>query len=268
MAGETTYLDVLLASEDLTSLISNYYLVQQLAQADNELLTSIENQEKTMQEAKTKFENEKNEVNTAKTEIDNKNNALKASKQEKQTKVDNLNSDQKKIQKEIDDMEAELQKIYDSGSRTDGDVYSGQLRWPLTGYGKDWITSPFGYRWHPIWGTYIGHKGVDIGGDYGATIVASEDGVVVDTNRGCTHNYGKSWSCGCGGGYGNYVQINHSDGLTTLYAHCQAINVSIGQHVKRGQAIAEMGSTGSSTGAHVHFEVIINGVPKNPMDYV
>ena len=99
MAGETTYLDVLLASEDLTSLISNYYLVQQLAQADNELLTSIENQEKTMQEAKTKFENEKNEVNTAKTEIDNKNNALKASKQEKQTKVDNLNSDQKKIQK-------------------------------------------------------------------------------------------------------------------------------------------------------------------------
>ena len=82
----------------------------------------------------------------AKTEIDNKNNALKASKQEKQTKVDNLNSDQKKIQKEIDDMEAELQKIYDSGSRTDGDVYSGQLRWPLTGYGKDWITSPFGYR--------------------------------------------------------------------------------------------------------------------------
>ncbi len=83
MAGETTYLDVLLASEDLTSLISNYYLVQQLAQADNELLTSIENQEKTMQEAKTKFENEKNEVNTAKTEIDNKNNALKASKQEK-----------------------------------------------------------------------------------------------------------------------------------------------------------------------------------------
>ena len=165
-------------------------------------------------------------------------------------------------------MEAELQKIFDSGSRTDGDVYSGQLRWPLTGYGKDWITSPFGYRWHPIWGTYIGHKGVDIGGDYGATIVAAEDGVVVDTNRGCTHNYGKSWSCGCGGGYGNYVQINHSDGLTTLYAHCQAINVSIGQHVKRGQAIAEMGSTGSSTGAHVHFEVIINGVPKNPMDYV
>lgn len=94
-----------------------------------------------------------------------------------------------------------------------------------------------GYRWHPIWGTYIGHKGVDIGGDYGATIVAAEDGVVVDTNRGCTHNYGKSWSCGCGGGYGNYVQINHSDGLTTLYAHCQAINVSIGQHVKEDKQL-------------------------------
>ena len=74
--------------------------------------------------------------------------------------------------------------------------------------------------------------------------------------------------CGCGGGYGNYVQVNHSNGLTTFYAHCQSVKVSVGQHVKRGQAIAEMGSTGSSTGAHLHFEVIINGVPKNPMNYV
>ena len=172
------------------------------------------------------------------------------------------------IQNEIDTMEAELKKIYESASNTDGEIYSGELRWPVPSYGKDWITSPFGYRWHPIWGTYLGHKGVDIGGNYGTTIVAAEDGVVVDINTGCSHNYGKNYSCGCGGGYGNYVQVNHSNGLTTFYAHCQSVKVSVGQHVKRGQAIAEMGSTGSSTGAHLHFEVIINGVPKNPMNYV
>ncbi len=268
MAGETTYLDVLLASEDLTSLISNYYLVQQLTEADNELLISIENKEKTMQDAKTKLENEKAELDNAKAQVDTKNNELKSSKQAKQTKVNNLNDEQKKIQDEIDAMEEELQKIYAAASVTTGETYSGELRWPLPNYGKDWITSPFGYRWHPIWGTYTGHKGIDIGGNYGTTIVAAEDGVVVDINRGCTHNYGKSWSCGCGGGYGNYVEINHSNGLTTFYAHCQTVNVSVGQHITRGQAIAEMGSTGSSTGAHVHFEVIINGVPKNPMDYV
>ena len=259
MAGETTYLDVLLASEDLTSLISNYYLVQQLAEADNELLTSIENQEKTIKDAKAQLETEKTEVNNAKAEIESKNNALKANKQEKQLKVNKLNDEQKKIQNEIDTMEAELKKIYESASNTDGEIYSGELRWPVPSYGKDWITSPFGYRWHPIWGTYLGHKGVDIGGNYGTTIVAAEDGVVVDINTGCSHNYGKNYSCGCGGGYGNYVQVNHSNGLTTFYAHCQSVKVSVGQHVKRGQAIAEMGSTGSSTGAHLHFEVIING---------
>lgn len=268
MAGETTYLDVLLTSEDLTSLISNYYLVQQLAEADNELLTSIENQEKTIKDAKAQLETEKTEVNNAKAEIESKNNSLKANKQEKQLKVNKLNDEQKKIQNEIDTMEAELKKIYESASNTDGEIYSGELRWPVPSYGKDWITSPFGYRWHPIWGTYLGHKGVDIGGNYGTTIVAAEDGVVVDINTGCSHNYGKNYSCGCGGGYGNYVQVNHSNGLTTFYAHCQSVKVSVGQHVKRGQAIAEMGSTGSSTGAHLHFEVIINGVPKNPMNYV
>ena len=134
--------------------------------------------------------------------------------------------------------------------------------WPVPGYTN--ITSSYGLRNGTM------HNGIDISssGISGKMIVAAKAGKVIEVCTSCTHNYGKNSSCGCGGGYGNYVQINHSDGLTTLYAHCQAINVSIGQHVKRGQAIAEMGSTGSSTGAHVHFEVIINGVPKNPMDYV
>ena len=146
------------------------------------------------QDAKAQLETEKTEVNNAKAEIESKNNSLKANKQEKQLKVNKLNDEQKKIQNEIDTMEAELKKIYESASNTDGEIYSGELKWPVPSYGKDWITSPFGYRWHPIWGTYLGHKGVDIGGNYGTTIVAAEDGVVVDINTGCSHNYGKNYS--------------------------------------------------------------------------
>lgn len=269
MAGETTYLDVLLTSDDLTNLISNYYLMQKLAEADNDLLVSIETEEKQIEEIKNKLVKEKEEVNSAKSELDEKNNQLKTQKSNKQSKVDSLDANEKKLQDEIEAMEAELEKIYSQSAYVpEGETYSGELRWPVPSYGKDWITSYFGWRIHPIYGVYLGHKGLDIGGDYGTTIVAAEDGVVVDTNRSCTHNYGKSYSCGCGGGYGNYVEINHSNGLTTLYGHCQAIYVSIGESVTRGQAIAEMGSTGSSTGPHCHFEVIINGSPRDPLDYV
>lgn len=270
IAGETTYLDVLLTSDDLTDLISNYYLMQKLAEADNDLLTSIENEKKQIQEVKQKLENEKIEVDTAKEELDRKNESLKAQKAEKQSRINTLDASQKKLQDEIDAMEAELDKIYEQSAYVDygEETYSGELAWPVPSYGKDWITSPFGYRVHPIYGYYSGHRGLDIGGNYGSTIIAAEDGVVVDINTSCGHNYGKSYSCGCGGGYGNYVEINHSSGLTTLYGHLQKVYVSVGEHVTRGQPIAEMGSTGSSTGVHLHFEVIINGSPQNPIEYV
>ena len=270
IAGETTYLDVLLTSDDLTDLISNYYLMQKLAEADNDLLVSIETEKKQIQEVKQKLEEEKKEVDSAKNELNSKSELLKAQKAEKQSRIDTLDASQKKLQDEIDAMEAELDKIYEQAAYVSyGEVtYSGELAWPVPSYGKDWITSPFGYRIDPIYGYYTGHQGLDIGGNYGSTIIAAEDGVVIDTNTGCTHNYGKDYTCGCGGGYGNYVEINHRSGLTTLYGHLQKVYVGVGEHVTRGQPIAEMGSTGSSTGVHLHFEVIINGSPQNPMEYV
>ena len=269
MAGETTYLDVLLASDDLTNLISNYYLMQKLAEADNDLLVSIETEEKEIEAIRNQLVEEKEEVDNAKNELDEKNSQLRYQRSNKQSKVDSLDENERKLQDEIDEMEAELEKLYaQSAYVPEGETYDGELRWPVSGYGKDCITSYFGWRVHPIYGVYLGHKGLDIGGDYGATIVAAEDGVVVDTNRSCGHNYGKSYSCGCGGGYGNYIEINHDGGLTTLYGHLQAVYVNIGDYVTRGQAIAEMGSTGSSTGPHLHFEVIINGTPRDPLEYV
>ena len=121
MAGETTYLDVLLASEYLTSLISNYYMVQQLAEADNQLLESIESEEKKIQEIKTDLENEKAEIDAAKKEIEVKNNELKNKRASRQEKADNLSEEEKKLEQQITDyqdaidrMEEELARAFEN----------------------------------------------------------------------------------------------------------------------------------------------------------
>lgn len=148
-----------------------------------------------------------------------------------------------------------------SGS-TGGGSYNGTLGWPVPGfYG---ISSGYGYRWGSL------HAGIDIagGGISGATITAAESGTVVLVKTGCTHNYGKDGSCGCNGGYGNYVMIDHGNGISTLYGHCSDVYVSVGQSVSRGESIASVGSTGWSTGFHCHFEVRINGSTVDPTGYL
>jgi len=124
------------------------------------------------------------------------------------------------------------------------------------------ITSSFGYRVHPIYGDRRFHSGVDIGAGFGDTIMAAGSGTVIYVNYPYPNsNYG-------GTGYGNYFIIDHGNGVTTLYAHCQSISVSNGQSVSAGQAVGTVGSTGGSTGAHLHFEVRINGERVNPLSYI
>lgn len=150
-----------------------------------------------------------------------------------------------------------------SSDDNSGSGYSGgSLLWPVPGY--YWVSSPFAMRWGSM------HRGIDIagGGISGAPIVAAESGTVSIGYTGCTHNYGKDYSCGCGGGYGNYLTIYHGNGLTTLYGHCASIVVSDGEYVERGEVIAYVGSTGYSTGFHLHFEVIENGSNYDPMNYL
>lgn len=122
----------------------------------------------------------------------------------------------------------------------------GALSWPASGP----ITSGFGMRFHPIRHSYILHNGIDIAASYGATITAAAAGRVI--------------IAGWGGGYGNQIVIDHGDGISTLYGHCSALFVSEGQDVQQGQAIGAVGSTGISTGPHLHFGVLINGVPVDP----
>ena len=124
------------------------------------------------------------------------------------------------------------------------------------------VTSGVGARW----GTT--HKGLDIGANMGSEIVASEGGKVVIACNECTHNVPKDGSCGCGGGYGNYVVIDHGNGFLTLYGHLTEATVAVGQKVDKGQKIGISGTTGWSTGPHLHFELRYGGNYMNPLSFV
>lgn len=143
-----------------------------------------------------------------------------------------------------------------------GYTNKSQFAWPVPGF----YHISYGVGWR--WGAY--HQGIDIysGNIRGAKICASAAGTVIRAVNGCTHDYGKNGSCGCGGGYGNYCIIDHGNGYWTLYGHSERITVSVGQHVSQGQVLGTVGSTGYSTGPHLHFEVRLNGVAQDPQKYV
>ncbi len=134
--------------------------------------------------------------------------------------------------------------------------------WPAPGF--CYISSGYG----PRWGSF--HCGIDVGdgGIHGGRAVASKAGTVIQVCNSCTHDYPKDGSCGCGGGYGNYVVISHDGTYSTVYGHLASACVSVGQYVEQGQVIGYIGSTGWSTGAHLHFEVRVNGSRVDPLGYV
>ena len=130
------------------------------------------------------------------------------------------------------------------------------LQWPTWCHT---ITSPFGYRTHPIYGNTRFHSGIDIGAGFGDTIMAAASGTVIYVE---TPVPGQNWG---GSGYGNYFIIDHGNGVSTLYAHCTSVYVSNGQSVSAGEAVGTVGSTGGSTGSHLHFEVRVNGDRVDPL---
>ena len=178
-----------------------------------------------------------------------------------QTKLSDWEKKEDQLQKEsesLNDKIKKLQKKYANQNMYKGPA-NGKFRWPV-----NWpnITSPYGWRIHPVYNTKKFHSGIDIGGSYGNPIMAAGSGVVIFTAKPVQgQNTG-------GSGYGNYCIIDHGGGYTTLYGHCRSVYVKTGQKVKSGQKIAEMGSTGTSTGAHLHFEVRKNGSPVNPERYL
>lgn len=276
MNGKNTYMDALF-SGGIANFISNYESIKQIAEYDNNLMSEVKKD-------KQELEDEKAKVQNLKTEKENKSAELKKLKAEKQEKVDNLTEEQKQIQSQIDEYDNQMKVLSqkekalvekeaaaeltrkaeqnknndtkkDQNSNDDGSVTpTGTFQWPVPS--SHTITSNYGYRIHPISGTKKLHAGIDIGAPGGSNIIAADSGTVILS------------SFGYNGGYGNYVIISHGNGITTRYAHCSNLFVSVGQTVTKGQPIAAVGSTGASTGNHCHFEVRINGGSKNPLNYL
>ena len=262
--GQTTYLDILLSSDDITSFISGYYRVEEIAQADQEVITSILEKQEETQKVKDDLEKEKKEVDEAKKEVESKNEKLQVAKKAKQAKVNNLSAEEKELQQTIDEFEEaikEAQKeIEEAGNNASaGGGYEGSfegvLDWPLS-YSYNIITSVFGYRDSPTAGASSNHGAIDIAVSY-VPVYAPASGKVIIAR----------WLSG----YGNYVMIDHGNGYYTGFGHLSGYSVSQGQTVSRGQQIATSGNTGISTGPHLHYEVYIGGTANSyrvdPLQY-
>ena len=269
-AGETKFLDVLLSSQSLTDLISKYYMISEITQSDMDLMEKIKKEQEEIETAKQTLETSKQELDSVRAEKQQKATELQNAKSQKDTYVAQLNEQEKNTQAELEQFEqdkraiqAQLEKIArqeaaNAGSSnvsniTNNPSVSGYIR-PIVGYS---ITTG--------WMGYSGHTGVDFSGAgiSGKPVLAAKAGTVV-TSTALKYPNGNYKS------YGEYIVINHHDGTMTLYAHGAPGSrlVSPGQSVSQGQQIMSVGTTGNSTGYHLHFEVRVNGRPVNPTPYL
>ena len=256
-AGDTNYLDVILSSRTLSEFLSNYFFITEIASHDTALLDEIEEQKNEIELTKKTLDKNKEELTKMWQKQTVTSKVLQNSKIVRENYIQQLSDQEKEIQAKIDEyttqfaqINAEILELAANGISTT--YIGGVMAWPIPGYTR--ITSNYGMRTHPITGVYKLHTGVDVGAPIGADFVAANDGIVTKAE----YNYA----------YGNMVIIDHGGGISTLYAHGSEIVVQVGQTVKRGEPVLKVGSTGYSTGPHAHFEVRINGVVTNPLEYI
>lgn len=260
--GTTSYIEVLLGASSFGDFLSRVEMVREIVEYDKKILAEMKASRDAISAAKTALEEEKINLEAKEVELANLKIELGYRLEAKELLLEQLyadevayakayeqaEADEKKIQQELQKKAAEEAK---NGTATKY-TGTGKFVWPCPASNR--ITSYYGYRIHPVYNTKKFHSGIDVGAGYGSDIVAAESGKVI------TATYGS--------GYGKYVVVSHGSGLTTLYAHCSSLLVSEGQTVARGEVIAKVGSTGVSTGNHLHFEVRVNGASTDPLLYV
>ncbi|MCQ2547649.1 MAG: peptidoglycan DD-metalloendopeptidase family protein [Clostridia bacterium] len=244
--GNVGYLDVVLGSSSISELVSNLSMLKRIVNNDQAVVKELSEQKASLKKLHKSLKAEEEELLPLQSKAKKKAKSLEGRKAEIEALI-------KKLDEEKADIEAKIRAAEEAAAQHGPTIhFDGKFTWPYPGYYT--ITSPFGYRTHPVTGQkYKFHEGTDIGVPMGSNVVAAASGTVILAQ----------WY----GGYGNYVSIRHGDGTVTCYGHNSRILVHSGQSVKRGQVIAKSGSTGVSSGPHGHFEVRINGSPVNPMQY-
>ena len=304
MSGNATDLEIIFGAKDFSDLIDKMELVKSLANSDKELISEIQTKLDELSTKKESLEADKKDLETQQASLKSDQDEFNKLISDNDEILKNLYASNSEAQNSLesaalqsDEIEAKISEYYaaqkaaaehaaqasqsssssssssnsssssSSGSSSSGSSSSGSSSVIVpSGSGFAWPTPGFTYlssEWYEDREVY-NHGGIDIAGAgiMGTPVVAAADGTVVATNSSCTHNWGKSYSCG---GYGNYVMISHAGGKMTVYGHLTSLTVSTGQTVSRGQVIGYVGSTGNSTGPHLHYECRLNGVRYNPM---
>ncbi len=254
----SSYLELLLSSESFSEFMVNLETINEITQHDMAVIDEMVELKNSVEAAKAVVETKKAEQEEARGIAEDKENTLQVKLDEKEALTASLEADIEKYKKVYEAARAEEEKLKSSVapelSKSSATVkYTGGVFcWPAPSYTR--ISSPYGYRIHPIYKTKKFHSGLDMAAPGGTNILAAADGTVI--------------RAGWNGGYGNCVIVDHGGGVSTLYGHAKKLLVSKGQKVKKGQVIALVGTTGASTGNHLHFEVLLNGKTTDPMPYL
>jgi murein DD-endopeptidase MepM/ murein hydrolase activator NlpD len=268
-SGEWVFIDWLLSAESIADLLDRTTMVQQIMERDEEIANELESDRLTLERAEQELSRTLDEVSAKRAEVKAEEDRLEGlhSSRDRKLKDEQSAKNQKQallaetkenvarlkaIAAAEDAESARIAAMLKGGSSKGSGRYAGSMAWPCPGHTR--VSSQFGMRYHPILHYNRMHTGVDISAPSGANLVAVGAGVVV--------------SAGVSGGYGNCVMIDHGDGLVSVYAHMSRISVKKGQRLGTGQSIGAVGSTGLSTGPHLHFEIRVNGNPVNPLNYI
>lgn len=250
--------ELIISSEDINSLMDNIYFQNVVTKADKLSLYNVRNNARRIAQIRYQQELEKRRLANSIQDMNSKKRAIQIAIGRNEELIKKLKTDRhtyERTERELAKNSKNLTGMINrqTASSNNMKVAGGFIK-PISGR----ITSPYGWRVHPIFKSRTFHSGIDIGGPFNGAVQASNSGKVI--------------YAGWYGGYGKVVIIDHGlyNGakITTLYAHLNSWNVKVGQYVSRGQVIGREGSTGYSTGPHVHFEVRVNGQTKNPLNYI
>jgi murein DD-endopeptidase MepM/ murein hydrolase activator NlpD len=251
-SGSGGFLDILFASRSMSDFINRTYYFGRIINKDVELISTIRQQVEQIKSARIQLESSNREIKDSLKVIETQKREISRADAQGQRTYKFLHSRRQEYERRVRELEAsslEFERFINARGRSTA-VSSGKFSWPITGR----IVSRFGYRRHPIWGRLSLHTGIDIAAPYGKPIMCADSGEVI---------YSGWWD-----GYGKAVVIDHGRGYTTVYGHMSRIYIQAGQKAEKSQVIGLVGSTGFSTGPHLHFEIRYNGKPVDPLPYL